>query len=178
MAPRTGRRPITPSSKTGHAGSAIDLNPQGTVPPVPAVPPTQPPLSAPSANPDRARRMRRAATALLVLMAGVFVVALRFERTHPGWGYLKAFAEAAMVGGLADWFAVTALFRHPLGIPIPHTAIIPANKDRIADTMAGFLRDNFLTPTVVARRMREMNLARAAGDFLAEPRISWQGRIR
>jgi len=122
--------------------------------------------------------MRIVATALLVAMAAVFVVARRFEGLHPAVGYLVAFTEAAMVGGLADWFAVTALFRHPLGVPIPHTAIIPANKDRIADTMAGFLRDNFLTPTVVARRMREMNLARAAGDFLAEPRIGKQGRIR
>ncbi len=60
---------------------------------------------------------------------------------------VRAFAEAAMVGGLADWFAVTALFRHPLGLPIPHTAIIPRNKDRIGDTLAAFLRDNFLTPT-------------------------------
>jgi uncharacterized membrane-anchored protein YjiN (DUF445 family) len=132
----------------------------------------------PAARIDRARRMRRTATGLLVLMAAVFVVALRLDNGHPAWGYVIAFAEAAMVGGLADWFAVTALFRHPLGIPIPHTAIIPANKDRIADTMAGFLRDNFLTPTVVARRMRDMNLARAAGDFLAEPRIGAQGRIR
>ena len=73
-----------------------------------------------------------------------------------------------MVGGLADWFAVTALFRHPLGLPIPHTAIIPTNKDRIADTMADFLRTNFLTPVVVARRMREMNVARAAGEFLVQ----------
>jgi uncharacterized membrane-anchored protein YjiN (DUF445 family) len=122
--------------------------------------------------------MRLTATALLVAMAAIFVVARRFEGVHPAVGYLVAFAEAAMVGGLADWFAVTALFRHPLGIPIPHTAIIPANKDRIADTMAGFLRDNFLTPTVVARRMRDMNLARAAGDFLAEPRTGTQSRIR
>jgi uncharacterized membrane-anchored protein YjiN (DUF445 family) len=127
---------------------------------------------------DRARRMRRSATGLLVLMAAVFVAALRLDDGHPAWGYVIAFAEAAMVGGLADWFAVTALFRHPLGIPIPHTAIIPANKDRIADTMAGFLRDNFLTPTVVARRMRDVNLARAAGDFLAEPRVGAQSRIR
>jgi uncharacterized membrane-anchored protein YjiN (DUF445 family) len=132
----------------------------------------------PAARIDRAKRMRRSATGLLVLMAAVFVVALRLDDGHPAWGFVIAFAEAAMVGGLADWFAVTALFRHPLGIPIPHTAIIPANKDRIADTMAGFLRDNFLTPTVVARRMRDMNLARAAGDFLAEPRIGAQGRIR
>ena len=127
---------------------------------------------------DRARRMRLIASALLVLMAAVFIVARRFEGVHPAVGYVVAFAEAAMVGGLADWFAVTALFRHPLGLPIPHTAIIPANKDRIADTMAGFLRDNFLTPTVVARRMRDMNLARAAGDFLAEPRMGGQSRVR
>ena len=126
---------------------------------------------------DRARRMRATATALLVLMAGVFVVALQFQHLHPAWGYLKAFAEAAMVGGLADWFAVTALFRHPMGIPIPHTAIIPNKKDRIADTMAGFLRDNFLIPGVVARRMRDMNLARAAGDFLVQPPREGRGRI-
>jgi uncharacterized membrane-anchored protein YjiN (DUF445 family) len=122
--------------------------------------------------------MRIVATALLVAMAALFLVARRFEDIHPAIAYVVAFTEAAMVGGLADWFAVTALFRHPLGLPIPHTAIIPANKDRIADTMAGFLRDNFLTPTVVARRMREMNLARAAGDFLAEPRVGGQSRIR
>jgi uncharacterized membrane-anchored protein YjiN (DUF445 family) len=114
--------------------------------------------------------MRLMATALLVLMALVLAGALQFEGTHPAWGYVIAFSEAAMVGGLADWFAVTALFRHPLGIPIPHTAIIPEKKDRIADTMAGFLRDNFLIPRVVARRLRDMNLAQSAGDFLAAPR--------
>ncbi|MXO88663.1 DUF445 domain-containing protein [Alteraurantiacibacter aestuarii] len=122
--------------------------------------------------------MRYTATGLLVAMAGVFTLAHFNEAAHPAWGYVLAFAEAAMVGGLADWFAVTALFRHPLGIPIPHTAIIPENKDRIADTMAGFLRDNFLTPLVVARRMRDMNLARAAGDFLIERREGEIGRIR
>ena len=67
---------------------------------------------------------------------------------------MKAFAEAAMVGGLADWFAVTALFRHPLGLPIPHTAIIPRNKDRIGEALANFLKENFLIPSVVARRMQ------------------------
>jgi len=70
---------------------------------------------------------------------------------------------------LADWFAVTALFRHPLGLPIPHTAIIPRNKDRIADTLAQFLRDNFLIPSVVARRMRRLDVAAAAGRWLASP---------
>ena len=118
---------------------------------------------------DRARRMRWTATGLLAAMALVFFSTHAVALTgHPAWGYVNAFAEAAMVGGLADWFAVTALFRHPLGLPIPHTAIIPSNKDRIADTMAQFLRENFLTPAVVARRMSGMNIARAVGDFLVD----------
>ena len=117
---------------------------------------------------DRARRMRWTATGMLAAMAIIFISTHGLATTgHPAWGYVNAFAEAAMVGGLADWFAVTALFRHPLGLPIPHTAIIPENKDRIADTMAAFLRENFLTPAVVARRMSGMNIAKAAGEFLA-----------
>ncbi|MBH5321348.1 DUF445 domain-containing protein [Aurantiacibacter sediminis] len=112
--------------------------------------------------------MRITATLMLVAMAVIFVSSHQMLAVHPAWGYVNAFAEAAMVGGLADWFAVTALFRHPMGLPIPHTAIIPKNKDRIADTMAAFLRSNFLTPVVVARRMREMNVAKAAGDFLTK----------
>jgi uncharacterized membrane-anchored protein YjiN (DUF445 family) len=116
---------------------------------------------------DRAKRMRWTATGMLAAMAVVFIATHGLVAAHPAWGYVNAFAEAAMVGGLADWFAVTALFRHPLGLPIPHTAIIPENKDRIADTMAAFLRENFLTPAVVARRMSGMNIAKAAGEFLA-----------
>jgi len=111
--------------------------------------------------------MRWTATGMLAAMAVIFVTTHGLVGAHPAWGYVNAFAEAAMVGGLADWFAVTALFRHPLGLPIPHTAIIPENKDRIADTMAQFLRENFLTPAVVARRMAGMNIAKAAGEFLA-----------
>jgi len=126
------------------------------------------PLRAPL-PPDRARRMRRVATGLLVAMAALFALARSQLGNNPAWEWVLAFTEAAMVGGLADWFAVTALFRHPLGVPIPHTAIIPENKDRIAETMARFLQANFLTPAVVARRMRAMNLAGAAGDFLARP---------
>ncbi|WP_390549697.1 DUF445 domain-containing protein [Qipengyuania sp. MTN3-11] len=122
--------------------------------------------------------MRRAATGMLVLMAAIFLWSGRYLDVHPAWGYIHAFAEAAMVGGLADWFAVTALFRRPLGLPIPHTAIIPENKDRIADTMAVFLRENFLIPQVVARRMREMNLAGAIGTYLADPGEEAGGRIR
>src|SRR3546814_11333736 len=72
-----------------------------------------------------------------------------------------------MVGGLADWFAVTALFRHPLGLPIPHTAIIPRNKDRIGDNLASFLQTNFLTTSVVARRLDSVDMAGALGRWLA-----------
>ncbi|MBB3939002.1 uncharacterized membrane-anchored protein YjiN (DUF445 family) [Novosphingobium fluoreni] len=129
-------------------------------------------------SPDRARVMRRTATGLLLLMAAAFVALQLLRGSHPAWGYAIAFTEAAMVGGLADWFAVTALFRHPLGLPIPHTAIIPTNKDRIADTMAVFLKDNFLTPQVVARRLVGFNLAAAAGTFLADPDRSGQSRLR
>ena len=124
-----------------------------------------------------ARGMKIAATGLLVVMAVTFFTARTLEPTYPWLAFVKAFAEAAMVGGLADWFAVTALFRHPLGLPIPHTAIIPRNKDRIGDALAAFLRDNFLVASVVARRMRGMDLAAAAGRFLQAP--SGQGtRIR
>lgn len=115
-------------------------------------------------------RMRLIATGLLVAMAATFLTARALEPGHPGWGFVRAFAEAAMVGGLADWFAVTALFRHPLGLPIPHTAIIPRNKDRIGDQLAIFLRSYFLIPSVVARRMGRIDVAAAAGRWLADPR--------
>jgi len=115
------------------------------------------------------RQMRILATGLLVAMAGLFFLAGALAAVHPAWGYVRAFAEAAMVGGLADWFAVTALFRHPLGLPIPHTAIIPRNKDRIGDSLAAFLRSNFLVPRIVARRMARLDVARAIGRVLASP---------
>lgn len=135
-------------------------------------------IGADTSTPDRAARMRTIATAMLVVMAALFLVARHYAEVHWAWGYLLAFTEAAMVGGLADWFAVTALFRRPLGLPIPHTAIIPENKDRIADTMAAFLRNYFLTPEVVARRMRGMNLASAAGTFLVDPGGGGEARLR
>jgi uncharacterized membrane-anchored protein YjiN (DUF445 family) len=113
--------------------------------------------------------MKVVATGLLVVMAVVFVVARTFQDQYPALAYVKSFAEAAMVGGLADWFAVTALFRHPLGLPIPHTAIIPRNKDRIGEALANFLKENFLIAPVVARRMRNIDLAGAAGRFLQAP---------
>jgi uncharacterized membrane-anchored protein YjiN (DUF445 family) len=113
--------------------------------------------------------MRRVATGLLVAMAALYALARSLEPHAPAWGFVRAFAEAAMVGGLADWFAVTALFRHPLGLPIPHTAIIPRNKDRIGDNLALFLRANFLQPAVVARRMGRLDVAGAIGRVLAHP---------
>ena len=116
-----------------------------------------------------AQGMKAVATGLLVVMAAVFAVTRAVEPAHPWLGYVKAFAEAAMVGGLADWFAVTALFRHPLGLPIPHTAIIPRNKDRIGEALASFIRDNFLIPSVVARRMQRLDVASAVGRFLQTP---------
>ncbi|WP_341633210.1 DUF445 domain-containing protein [Sphingomonas agri] len=116
-----------------------------------------------------AQGMKVVATGLLVVMAAVFIAARAFQADYPFLGYVKAFAEAAMVGGLADWFAVTALFRHPLGLPIPHTAIIPRNKDRIGEALATFLRENFLIPAVVARRMQRLDIAAAAGRFLQTP---------
>ena len=122
--------------------------------------------------------MRTLATAMLAGMAVLFVAMSGLEAQHPAWGFVRAFAEAGLVGGIADWFAVTALFRHPLGIPIPHTAIVPRNKDRIGDALASFLRDNFLTPKVVARRMRNLDVAGAVGRFLAQPPATGDGRLR
>jgi len=113
--------------------------------------------------------MKVVATGLLVGMAAVFAIARSLEPSYPWLGYVKSFAEAAMVGGLADWFAVTALFRHPLGLPIPHTAIIPRNKDRIGEALASFIKENFLIPSVVARRMQRLDVAAAAGRFLQTP---------
>ncbi len=135
------------------------------------------PLPAADVPAHPARNMRLVATGMLLAMAAVFIAARAAVHLHPAIGFVQAFAEAAMVGGLADWFAVTALFRHPLGLPIPHTAIIPRNKDRIGDTLALFLRDNFLTPAVVARRMRGLDVAAAAGRFLASP-SGGDGRLR
>jgi len=125
-----------------------------------------------------AQGMKVVATGLLLVMAAVFFASRALEPQHSWLGYVKSFAEAAMVGGLADWFAVTALFRHPLGLPIPHTAIIPRNKDRIGEALATFLKENFLIPSVVARRMRNIDVAGAVGQFLQSPSQEEQSRIR
>ncbi len=132
-------------------------------------------LALPTQN--GARDIRTIATGLLLVAATIFVGTSFYADAHPAVGYLRAFAEAAMVGGLADWFAVTALFRHPLGLPIPHTAIVPRNKDRIGDTLAVFIKQNFLLPRLIARKMRHIDVAGAMGRFLAQP-SGEAGRMR
>jgi len=112
--------------------------------------------------------MRRVALGLLLLMALVF--AATFQLPDVTWvGYLRAFAEAAMVGALADWFAVTALFRHPLGIPIPHTAIIPRRKDEIGENLGRFVADHFLIEDALRPRLAEFAFSRRMASWLAEP---------
>ncbi|MCA2986580.1 MAG: DUF445 domain-containing protein, partial [Gemmatimonas sp.] len=120
----------------------------------------------------RLAQMKRAATTMLVVVAAVFVAARVYEAQYPWLGYLRAFAEAAMVGGIADWFAVTALFRHPLGIPIPHTAIVPARKDRIGTALGNFVQRNFLTREVVASKLGAMKLGERAAAWVARPENS------
>ena len=112
------------------------------------------------------QRMRRIATGALVGMALIYVFAKTLQTQAAGWGYLAAFAEAAMVGALADWFAVVALFRHPMGIPIPHTAIIPTNKDRIGRTLANFVVTNFLTGESIRQRLEKTDLTVKAAEWL------------
>ncbi len=117
------------------------------------------------------RRMRGVATGLLALMLATWLAA-RWAQTTYGlaWlSYAEAFAEAAMVGGIADWFAVTALFRHPLGLPIPHTAIIPRNKDRLGASLGNFIAREFLTVDTVRQRLHSVDVARHLADWLVEP---------
>jgi uncharacterized membrane-anchored protein YjiN (DUF445 family) len=97
------------------------------------------------------RRARMIATGLLVAMACLFVASLVWEHNYPALGWIRAFAEAAMVGALADWYAVTALFRRPLGLPIPHTQIIPRNKDRIASRLGSLTQRQLLTPAAIGK---------------------------
>jgi uncharacterized membrane-anchored protein YjiN (DUF445 family) len=114
------------------------------------------------------RRIKLAATLLLVGTATLFIVARHFEPRHWAWGYVAAFAAAATVGGLADWYAVVALFRRPLGLPIPHTAIIPRNHLRIADTLGEFIETNFLAPEPVEARLREVDFAALVAEWLSD----------
>lgn len=118
--------------------------------------------------------MRRRATALLAAFSVLFVASAAIRHLYPGlspfWvGLVRATAEAAMVGGVADWFAVTALFRHPMGIPIPHTAIVAQRKDRIGRSLGNFVGNNFLAREVIARQLAGMKLGERAARWLSEP---------
>ena len=133
------------------------------------------PLTAPTAA-DRQRRrdlvrMKGTATALLLVAAVVYLLARRAEDGGAaGWvGFVRAAAEAGMVGGLADWFAVTALFRRPLGLPIPHTAIIPTRKDALGRSLSDFVGANFLSEQVVRDRLAQADVTGRVGRWLAEP---------
>jgi uncharacterized membrane-anchored protein YjiN (DUF445 family) len=115
------------------------------------------------------RRMRVVALSLLILAAVVFIL----TRNRDGaWGYVNTTAEAAMIGGLADWFAVTALFRHPLGIPIPHTAIIPNRKDALGQSLEDFVTGNFLTADAARERVVAADVSRRVGRWLSEEQHS------
>jgi uncharacterized membrane-anchored protein YjiN (DUF445 family) len=126
----------------------------------------------PEALETRVRRLaaaRRRATALLVVVTAVFVAVTVYGVHGTALGYVQAGAEAAMVGGVADWFAVTALFRHPLGIPIPHTALLVERKDQFAATLGQFVQENFLNADVITARIRDARLTPRLAGWLADP---------
>lgn len=115
------------------------------------------------------RRMKLVALGLLVVMAVIFVFAFALQKEYPWLQYVRAAAEGGMVGALADWFAVTALFKYPMGIKIPHTAIIPRRKDQIGASLGEFVETNFLSEQVVQEKLASVNIARRAGEWLATP---------
>ena len=130
-----------------------------------------PPPSKCETDPRRAalRRMRLLATLLLVLMTAIFIVTTAVKLDWPWIPYVRAFAEAGMVGACADWFAIVALFRRPLGLPIPHTGIVPNNKDRIGKALGNFITNNFLTAAVMNERLARIDMVGALARWLSEP---------
>ncbi|HRP08047.1 MAG TPA: DUF445 domain-containing protein [Gemmatimonadales bacterium] len=114
-------------------------------------------------------RMKAVAAGALVVAAVVFIVARLLEDEHPWLAYVRATAEASLVGGLADWFAVTALFRHPMGIPIPHTAILQKQKDRVGRILGNFVQNHFLQRSVLEARLAGIHPADRAADWMAQP---------
>ncbi|MBC7405285.1 MAG: DUF445 domain-containing protein [Cytophaga sp.] len=114
------------------------------------------------------KNMKRFATGMLILVAGLFIFA-RAQQSIGIWAWVAAFAEAAMIGALADWFAVVALFKRPMGLPIPHTAIIPQNKVRIADNLATFVRDKFLATDTLVEKIRNFDPAQKIASWLSVP---------
>jgi uncharacterized membrane-anchored protein YjiN (DUF445 family) len=115
------------------------------------------------------RRTKFIATGALCLCVAIFITAKALQPRFPWLGFVAAFAEAATIGGLADWYAVVALFRRPLGLPIPHTAIIPSNQNRIADNLGRFIEANFLAPGPVREKLNEVDFAALVADWLSDP---------
>lgn len=113
------------------------------------------------------KKMSRYATSLLLLMVCVYIVAHVFEKNLPWLAFIKAFAGAAIVGALADWFAVSAIFRHPLGLKLPHTAIIPRNKERIGENLGKFVQENFLTPEAIREKVKSFDIAGMTAEWLS-----------
>ncbi len=138
-------------------------------PAVPAAPVRKIERESLEARKQRLAAARRRATALLGAVTVLFIVVTGFGVHGTLLGYVQAGSEAAMVGGIADWFAVTALFRHPLGLPIPHTAVIVERKDQFAATLGQFVQENFLNADVLADRIRGAGLARRLASWLADP---------
>lgn len=120
----------------------------------------------------RLKRMRTTATCLLAAMIVLLIGCVAWQAQHPWLAWPRAFAEAGTVGAIADWYAVVALFRYPCGIPIPHTAIIPKNQQRIAESLGSFVEENFLTPELIVGRLRGFNAAEALAGWLAVPENS------
>ena len=118
------------------------------------------------------RRIKLLATSVLVLTFVAFIAARWMLPVHPAFGYVAAFMEAATIGGLADWYAVVALFRRPLGLPIPHTAIIQANQHRIADKLGDFIETHFLEASPVEAKLRQIDFASFIADWLRDSKRS------
>ncbi|WP_426997878.1 DUF445 domain-containing protein [Pseudarthrobacter sp. N5] len=115
------------------------------------------------------RKMKLVALGLLIAMAIIFVFSFALQKEYPWLQYVRAAAEGGMVGALADWFAVTALFKYPMGLKIPHTAIIPRRKDQIGASLGEFVETNFLSEDVVQDKLASINLAQKAGEWLSGP---------
>ncbi len=127
-----------------------------------------PPAAGDERKRAKLRRMKFVATGALLVMALIFALSAHFKAQVPLLGWLQAFSEAAMIGGLADWFAVVALFGHPGGVPLPHTAIVPNNKDRIGKQLGEFVEQNFLTPENIRTRLEALDIASAVVSWFAD----------
>src|SRR3954470_3427654 len=128
--------------------------------------------SADAARAAELRRVKLLATLVLAATLALFATAKTLINVHPLFGFVAAFAEAATIGGLADWYAVVALFRKPLGLPIPHTAIIPSNQHRIADKLGEFIETHFLEAGPVEAKLREVDFASFIADWLVDRKRS------